>query len=149
MHLWKRTLTKKQMQTDSPFLDTSSSTRFSKFWMSGGSLCISLSLKPSFLRRCRRKKFWKQGRVVWATSVCFSRGVFRTAVPWEDLWCGLSPTGAPPDFWNTAGYPRAPLGGSSASYQHTPLACCNLWRWVCSGTFFRLTRTHNCKNNAH
>lgn len=45
--------------TNSPFLETSSSTRFSKFCMSGGSLCISLSLNPSFLRRCRRKKFWK------------------------------------------------------------------------------------------
>lgn len=46
----------------SPFLDTSSSTRFSKFWISGGKRWISLSLKPSFLSLCSRKKFWKEGK---------------------------------------------------------------------------------------
>lgn len=45
-----------------PFLDTSNSTKFSKFWMSGGNLWISLSLKPSFRRRCSRKKLCKLKR---------------------------------------------------------------------------------------
>ena len=43
-----------------PFLDTSNSTRFSKFCISGGKRWISLSLKPNFLKRLRRKKFWKR-----------------------------------------------------------------------------------------
>ena len=45
-----------------PFLETSNSTRFSKFCISGGRRWISLSLKPSFLNRFKRKKFWKNDR---------------------------------------------------------------------------------------
>lgn len=43
----------------SPFLETSNSTKFSKFCMSDGSFWISLSLRPNFRRRCNRKKFCK------------------------------------------------------------------------------------------
>lgn len=45
-----------------PLRETSSSTRFSKFCISGGRRPISLSLSPSFLRRCNLKKFCKHGR---------------------------------------------------------------------------------------
>ena len=38
------------------FLETSSSTRLAKFWISGESLWISLSLKPSFRRLFNLKK---------------------------------------------------------------------------------------------
>ena len=38
------------------FLETSSSTRLVKFWISGESLWISLSLKPSFRRLFNLKK---------------------------------------------------------------------------------------------
>lgn len=44
-----------------PLRETSSSTRFSKFCISGGRRPISLSLSPSFLRRCNLKKFCKHG----------------------------------------------------------------------------------------
>lgn len=44
---------------DLPFLETSSSTRCSKFCISEGKLLISLSLRLSFLKRCSRKKFCK------------------------------------------------------------------------------------------
>lgn len=40
-----------------PFLDTSSSTKFSKFCRSDGNFLISLSLKPNLRKRCNRKKF--------------------------------------------------------------------------------------------
>lgn len=45
---------------DLPLRETSSSTRFSKFCMSGGRRPISLSLRPSFLRRFNLKKFCKR-----------------------------------------------------------------------------------------
>lgn len=44
----------------SPFLEISNSTRFSKFWISGGKRCSSLSLRLSFRSLWSRKKFWNE-----------------------------------------------------------------------------------------
>lgn len=70
-----KTKRRKKIKWNSPFRDTSSSTRFSKFWMSGGSLWISLSLKPSFRSRCNRKKFWKERKKSEILKNCVNRSL--------------------------------------------------------------------------
>ena len=126
--------TRSQGNLDSPLRDTSSSTKFSKFWMSDGRRWTSLSLKPSLRSLLSRKKFCKPNRK-FNQNWCLLSVLRGRDAPWEDPWCDSSRVKVLPGSWNSEECLRAPFAGSSASYQHTRLADCSPWKLGCSGTF--------------